>query len=1091
MGMVVGLMGLCLIGMGIYLGIVTGSSTLILMLSMMGVVLVFMGYAMFMRAAQEMPFRVYENGVTQPKVGVFKGVKREEVLIPWAAIERVGIYTTPLYTVALKQLRFVHSGGKELIISYEELSDPMEVIRLVAKKVPERMGPEFEIYLGPKEKRRRVTKPIPSETAMIWRPVLPLFMVCFMLIMIGAVVQPGLSSGKYLGIIVIGSVMGPMALILLWMSLWVHLQVEKDIIRQNSKVVPGGIAVANGGLGKVVRKVREFVPFQEVRMFKTKLDHFFMAHEASFVMSDGTEHRVRYDAFEAARALSGFKDEDLDLVNPNPTPVQGKIASWNALGVLMLVALLGIALPVGVLGLGQLMMTGLGAVQDICILVALGVLVPMAVIVMRLTMRRAALGEGMWATDQGLFVPKGPEKFHFVPRAEVYSSQAGKDGFGMYVLVRTARGTIKLPHSCAEKLVAGGYKVDGAEGIVPLPTQGPLWPAPGPVAWQPPSISPVPMTPVPIGTPQLSGPYPVPTRRISGPGALLVQQSDEKLKANQRKMSLIGLLMMVGGVLLTALVIILPTTVLAGWDFLSVLNLLMLPIALGATFAIVGPVIFYFARKMRPVRIHENGIVFPELMQENNEIFIPYGRMTSIMEVPSLYGPIHRVNLKAANQWKMIPANIDGLGTYIEMIRQRVGDPNYDDPDFTHVTEGTGRKIEITLYILALAMGIVFGNLAASILEVARDAPSYIAGTLFFGAPIALLVLGIANYYMNITYRKLSPKKKPETNALVAVLVVLLLLFGVGYAGVNFQPEGPTLWGDVVPPAGTYTNGSYSHLDLNLSENIYVGDGKTLTITDSTITFVMAKNRDLSLYVDKGGELDLRNVTLQSKVGPQIGYNFEIHGRAHIFDSRIMNVFSWVYTKNGDGGLEIYTSDVLIENTTIEHANGNGILVVDASPTIKNSTFRDCLDDAIELNGASPFIIGNRFEFVNWSITMFAGSEPLIENNIFSNDNYGISIVSSSPLIVNNSFQNMRYYAVKVNDDSHPELVGNTFHANGQDQTTGTSHATYFSICGLGFFVAGLAVCMLVMLVVRAKRAQRPEPIPQPTVYYQPPRPPG
>ncbi len=1088
--------GLVIIGIGVSLAFYSSGSMLpLLMLSMVGVVMILMGWRKFADAAKEMPFRIYENGITEASTTVAKGLKREETFIPWSAVQIVGISNTPFMTVALRQIRIVHSGGKEMVLSYSVMTDPMEALRIFAKKVPTKLAPELEVYIGPKDRRRRVPKHFPNEKAQIFGPILPLGMVAFMIIMVGALASNSLSSGHYLGLLIVSAVMGPMGILFLWMSLTLQVRAEKDVIKLDSTIVQGGIALKNRGLGIVVRKVRTFIPFQEVRMFKTKLDPLFMAHEASFILNDGAEYWLRYDAFVAAQAISGFKDEDLDLVNPNPRAMEGPLARWNALGILLIVTILGFAFPVSVMGLGQLLLVGFEAFQGVCIIVALGILAPLAFLILWLTSKRAAVGEGFWANDTGLFIPRGPEKFRFVPKAEILSIQTGKDNLGPLVDLRTTRGALKLPFSVAEKLVGAGYRVVGAENLVPLQTQAPpgymAAPLPMPGTMYP--MMPIPNQGFP-GTLPMGTMPPVPPsgahkplRRTSGPGALLVQQSDEKTQVARKKARNLGLGLTAMGALAIGFVIYAQIFLVGGTGSFSFICL-MTPIAIAILGLILGPVLLYFSMKMKPIRIYENGIIFPDLTSDNNELFVPYGQMLSIDLLDSLATKVYHVAFKAQGQFRDIPADLDGLGNHIETIRQRIGNPEFDEPDFNLMNEKAYSKLETVILAVAIIGGLIAGAMVPLILGVGGGTTGLVFGVLFFGAPISVFICIYAIVTLSKRSRILRPNKPVKLNKFIAVAVAFILLFVVGAAGVSFEPTSVSTLQDSRPLPGAYSSGTYSALTLNLTEDISVVSGASLVINDSVLQFQMGRLKQHSIFVEEGGYLELHNVTIYSS-NRAYGYAFEIHGKAWISQSDIRDLYQNPVKSNGDGGLEIYSSVVLIEHSTIERSLGNCMMVVESSPNILNNLFRQCQDEAIELNGASAIIDGNHFEYNNWSITMFHGSTPIIRNNNFTNNNYGITVDGSDPVITGNHFEGTAHYTIKVYDDSHPELEGNTYSGNnGQEIASGTAISTYFRLCGIGMFVvAFIAITVVYIFVQRKNKQVLNAPRPPSSLYGQPP----
>ena len=89
--------------------------------------------------------------------------------------------------------------------------------------------------------------------------------------------------------------------------------------------------------------------------------------------------------------------------------------------------------------------------------------------------------------------------------------------------------------------------------------------------------------------------------------------------------------------------------------------------------------------------------------------------------------------------------------------------------------------------------------------------------------------------------------------------------------------------------------------------------------------------------------------------------------------------------------IQVYTSNLVVSNSTITENGDYGIYVVDASPTILDNVITNNRKDGIRLSNASPQIMGNTITGAGWGGIYAANSNPIIENNVIG-DNAGWAI---------------------------------------------------------------------------------------------------
>jgi len=201
-------------------------------------------------------------------------------------------------------------------------------------------------------------------------------------------------------------------------------------------------------------------------------------------------------------------------------------------------------------------------------------------------------------------------------------------------------------------------------------------------------------------------------------------------------------------------------------------------------------------------------------------------------------------------------------------------------------------------------------------------------------------------------------------------------------------------------------------------------------------------------------------------------YTFEVMGSASILASSISGVWGDRQRVNLDGGIELYSSNVIVDRTRITGAVTNGILISNAAPTVANSTIEGAGDDAIEMHNSSARITGNTIDSCGWAMVIEDGSSPLVQGNLFHANRHGIAIGSSDPVIELNRFDANSNYAIRYDETSHPVLRGNVYTLNEKNVVSEDSIAL-LEICGLS--TVGLAIFSLLVLFWIYKEGLRKE----------------
>jgi len=245
---------------------------------------------------------------------------------------------------------------------------------------------------------------------------------------------------------------------------------------------------------------------------------------------------------------------------------------------------------------------------------------------------------------------------------------------------------------------------------------------------------------------------------------------------------------------------------------------------------------------------------------------------------------------------------------------------------------------------------------------------------------------------------------------------------------------------------------------------IRVGEGETLTLLDCDIAFDMPPAGTIGIWVAEGGHLEMvrTNVTM---VDSWRGYYIEVYGSAVVQGCLLERLWQGGegLGHNRDSGLEVYSDDVRVENTTFRDCSGNAIMVVGASPMILDCTFVDILDDGIESVVASPWVEGCTFRNCSYGAIMW-GSGGTIRDCAFEGGGMGVGLMSSDTDIVDCSFDGLEDEAIYRTWDCEGSIEGVTYGVNGEDLVT----KRWTGIMGTQTVVAALDWYCVVLVVVSA-----------------------
>lgn len=546
-----------------------------------------------------------------------------------------------------------------------------------------------------------------------------------------------------------------------------------------------------------------------------------------------------------------------------------------------------------------------------------------------------------------------------------------------------------------------------------------------------------------------------------GKGSLLLEESLEDVRERGKSwrkgsalLCSIALCLIAVG---TILLLYLPHFLLFFLGFLFIFS--------GVIFLLLGLVILVASYRIRPLRIYEHGFEAPTLLGDR-KLFISFGEVTSMRERSTLIeGEVYFFDTGKPTQSVYLRKCTKGLDRYIDLIKSRIGRGEYlIELQPTEEEVAASRKLEYTLYLSGMLVGVV-ASVILIIYVFAGKSPFYY----LYGLGLVLPALTmITTTYMTFRMRKmekLAPRKlnvKVPAAIVVGLLTYFLINLAVGYL-VSGGPSMPEVNLEPKPTSSYLAPGSYDSVNLSIEGSILVDSGETLHLRNSTLLMNLSSDGQFGIWVAEGGTLVLENSRIES-LDPELSYTFEIMGSSTISGCYISGVWGDPDHENFDGGLEIYSSDVTIENTTIRDARTNGLLITNSDPTIANSTIENALDDGIEMHNSNALIANNSIKGCGWAIVVSHRSKPLIKGNRISGNDHGICVQESSPVIEDNHFSLNGHYAINYDEFSSPSIRGNSFNSN--EANVVEEELTWaMKVCSIST-VAVAIICLLVLFWV-------------------------
>ena len=214
---------------------------------------------------------------------------------------------------------------------------------------------------------------------------------------------------------------------------------------------------------------------------------------------------------------------------------------------------------------------------------------------------------------------------------------------------------------------------------------------------------------------------------------------------------------------------------------------------------------------------------------------------------------------------------------------------------------------------------------------------------------------------------------------------------------------------DEIPGSGQFTLSNSTIMNdriLDLTGNLVVMRGGTVHLQNLTVVWNLSVPGGAGLYVEEGGYLYAENCTFNG-YDNDTTYKCELHGRAELYNCTFNNLWGDREVVIGQGGIEAYHDDIILENCKIFNAYVSGIIIGECSATVRNSTINGCFDDGMEIFGGSPVIDNNLIESNDDGIMIFDSEARISNNSVRYNRGRGVAMFGDrKPVLENNHILN-------------------------------------------------------------------------------------
>ncbi|MHA2336508.1 MAG: right-handed parallel beta-helix repeat-containing protein [Candidatus Hodarchaeales archaeon] len=233
-----------------------------------------------------------------------------------------------------------------------------------------------------------------------------------------------------------------------------------------------------------------------------------------------------------------------------------------------------------------------------------------------------------------------------------------------------------------------------------------------------------------------------------------------------------------------------------------------------------------------------------------------------------------------------------------------------------------------------------------------------------------------------------------KTNAIPIKLILLIILY-VLLLNLTSGFKVSQIDGDwIVTGSELYTNQT-----IVVGGNLIIAGGN-LTLNNVTLIINSSFDGEHMINVTSEGIFNILNNSTITPYDILRTYRFQVFGSMTIIDSKVS--YMWGDRPRNPGGIEIYSNNVVIVNSLIEHGKTYGISILGSSPNISYNTIKDN-DFGIGVGYSSAIISSNNITSNTKYGIYCSHSSPNINNNLITRSYNGVACSYSVPTIVNNT----------------------------------------------------------------------------------------
>ena len=1012
-----------------------------------------------------MPLTIYQNGITKPAVLFFDGLKRKEIFISWSDVTNVTLNETHLPGNHWKWLEITfrtkdwRGGGKQygcekdatFPLDRTNMSCPFAVLKHLRNCIPDRMHSEchelLQDYaewegLGPEEIRKEEDA---IANFLQNRNIAFILGVVLLNISISIQILPVFSEIRSSG----GSWI-LFHVIILYFAFWAlgggllfDRKYQANLMLHKAEFTPDGIHIPNTLPSFILGTPDEIIPTNSIRVVRMELNPRNFTPISEVELYDRVNLRLPFSIYSSLREDPDFIEKDQQLIDMEISSSTPLSQSRLILGKVCLI--MSFLLPTIFLA-GFLPAYGLFRTLPPLLIVCV-VLIAAIMILFRDPLGKEFgrmiyhLGSEVTISANSIIFNDRNGNSRTIQRESILNMEV-VDGFvSPRIRVFTKSDICHLPLPVVAQLIDHGYHVNGV-----------------------------------VDSDQMNDPSWIDPNGDGSKQSIYLEPM-KLVRRDRRYHSILGTFLLIIGVILIFLLPPLFTERSPG---------IQIPICFGVSlgFPILayGVIMLFISRDRIPTVFGQDGIKLSGAMRWITDPEIPYGAFPSA--IPPSYLDTRRskisfetgLSLTLGWAWQGLERHLQFINRQISAQKKLGG---------THHVRFSARIFYKQTYYLGICLMIGFGLSSILIIPSSSEEPlNWIDDvwpfSLFLGSILTLFIFVLINYnFENSERYVIRHGENAHIDRKFMALVIVFLLTGIT---VGTALEEPIVFPaqftqDPFPLTSKYSGGIIENESFTLVDNIVVKENSRLTIRDSIIIVQVGLRKGVGIHVAKGGVLVIHNSTIKGST--QFGYQFEIYGKATLTNSTFSGLADPRYHEDydGDGGIEIYSDDVRIENCVIRDNLVNGIMIGVVSTEIVNCTFVNNGDDAIEVHGTGVRIEGCTFRENKYAIFAAEGSESSIRKCTFVNNFRGIKLGSSAITIRDCHFQNNSIYAIAARLGYRKNVEDSTFRNNTYDAKTIVELTPNFVFAIFSFTILVIGLIMAAILFVMVEQETKEEPL--------------